>query len=362
MLIIRGGGRWLLTVVVCVLSLQAGCSIHPIEMVVVNSKSLQERADIPLIEFGDEQHSEKTYNGIWNDGGQIHWSGEQENRYRVKYHPSYSQNHQMVVEGKLNNGKTYPVVLDTGASQALFVNDIHIIENKPLVHPLKPSSYEPVGWGICHLSELQIGKMTLNNWPCFYRQQHTEVRLFGLPIVKDKAIIAGLPALRRFKYVVFDSVNREVGFSPGETFEPGQLELWRQYPLVIEEGLGGNAFIFVRIPIAGEETELQLDTGSGRGLAISRKLWEQIRCRIQNAKLRKGQDLYPYIGLLNCERATVGSLQVGDRMVRNANISIFPDDSPLMDGCQGLLGMEYFRDTVIVLDFERNRMWVKAPR
>ena len=359
MLIISGGGRWLQTVVVCVLCLHAGCSILPVEMVIVNGKSLQGRADIPVIKPGDERYEEDIYSDNWNYGGQIHWGREQESDYRVKYHPSYSQNHYMVVEGKLSNGRTYPVVLDTGASPALFVNDIHILENKSPIYPLKPGGSQSVGWGICHLPELSIGGMTLVDWPCFYREQHAEVRLFGLPVARDRAIIAGLPALRRFKYVVFDSVNREVGFSLDEAFEPGRSEQWSQYPLVIEEGLGGNDFIFVRIPIAGEEMELQLDTGSGRGLAIGGNLWEKIRCKIGGAKLRKGQDLYPYIGWLDCERATILNLQVGNRIVRNAKISIFPNDSPLLDGSEGLLGMEYFRDTAMVLDFGRNLMWVK---
>jgi hypothetical protein len=50
------------------------------------------------------------------------------------------------------------------------------------------------------------------------------------------------------------------------------LDLWTQYPFEIEEDLGGNVFLFVKIPIAGEEIELQLDTGSGRGLAITEEL------------------------------------------------------------------------------------------
>jgi hypothetical protein len=31
-------------------------------------------------------------------------------------------------------------------------------------------------------------------------------------------------------------------------------------------------------------------------------------------------------------------------------------------GCQGLLGMQYFQDTVMVLDFESKLMWIKNPQ
>ena len=190
--------------------------------------------------------------------------------------------------------------------------------------------------------------------------------LFGLSIAKDDSkddsIIVGLPALREFKYIVFDNIRKEVEFSNNELFEPRQLELWEQYSFSIEEDFHGNAFLFVKIPIAGEETELQLDTGSGRGLAVAEELWEVMRQRIQDVKLRKGKDLYPYIGWLVCKRAVIPKLEVGDRTVRNAKISVFPNDSLLLEECQGLLGMQYFRDTVIVLDFERNLMWVKNPQ
>ena len=106
---------------------------------------------------------------------------------------------------------------------------------------------------------------------------------------------------------------------------------------------------------------VQLDTGSGRGLAISEKLWEQLSEKIRNVRLVKATDLYPYIGSLPCRRGVIPKLQVGNRTVKGAKISVFPDDSPLLDRGDGLLGMQYFRDTVMVLDFERNLMWVKNP-
>jgi hypothetical protein len=135
-------------------------------------------------------------------------------------------------------------------------------------------------------------------------------------------------------------------------------DLWAKYSFAIEEDLGGNAFLFVKIPVAGEETELQLDTGSGRGLAISEEMWEKISKGAPQTKLKTGTDLYPYIGSLPCRQGTIRNLEVGGRTVKNAMISVFADDSPLLAQGQGLLGMQYFRDTVIVLDFDRNLMWV----
>ncbi len=352
------GPRFRTSIIFTVLCLLTGCSIHPVGTAMVGEESSRRGADAPLIGLNHDGYDDID-NGNWNDGGQITDNVKPGIPCRGKYHPSYSLNHWMVVEGKLDNGKRYPVVLDTGASVALFVNDTHIIENKLAIYPPATDGGNLTDFGVCHLPKLYIGEITLADWPCFYRRQHAEFKLFGLPAAKDKVIIAGLPALRRFKYITFDSIREEVELSLQKVFEPGGSDSWTQYPFVIEEGLGGNAFLFVKIPIAGEETELQLDTGSGRGLAISEELWERISKEIPQAKLKKGEDLYPYIGRLACRRGVVPKLEVGGRMVKDAMISVFPNDSPLLDQGRGLLGMQYFRDTVMVLDFERNLMWVK---
>ena len=335
-------------------------------MVVVSSKKLEGMADTRLIPPNDpitgSYWAKDIYNGDWKRSKQIDGDTEQRNPCRIKYHSSYSVNRWMAVEGKLGNGRKYPVVLDTGASIALFVNDIHIMENKLAIHPLKSHNGDPVGWGMCYLPELHLGKVTLVGWPCFYREQHTELQLLGLTLAKNKAVIAGLAALRRFKYISFDSIRKEVEFSLEKMFKPGRLDSWAQYSFAVEEDLGGNAFLFVKISIAGEETELQLDTGSGRGLAITEELWEKMHNIIPHVKLKKGKDLYPYIGWLVCKQGVIPKLEVGNRIVKNAKVSVFPNDSPIVDQCSGLLGMQYFQDTIMVLDFERNLMWVKNPQ
>jgi hypothetical protein len=351
-----------LSIGLLVLYLPAGCSIHPIRTVVVNGNGLQERADIPLVKVNDgAPTAEQVGSTSWNYSGRIHEDIQRGNRCRVKYHPSHAQYKWVVVEGKIGNGRKYPVILDTGASSALFVNDTHIVENKLAISPSGGDDNASTGWGTCRLPELRIGELTLLNWSCLYLERHAEVQVFGFPVARSQAIIVGLPALQKFKYIVFDSVSKEAEFSLENAFEPENSGSWTRYSLVIEEGLGGNAYLFVKMPIAGRMTELQLDTGSGNGLAIGEELWQYLQNRIQNITLSQGTDLYPYIGWLACRRGVIPSLAVGERTVRNAKISVFPDDSPLLEGCQGLVGMQYFGDTIIVLDFERNLMWVKNP-
>jgi len=341
------------------LFLHAGC-----QMVVVNGNRLENKAEIYSVNPDNlitVTNWVKNSNTDLNIGCRIDKATMQQDTWRIKYHNSYSKNRWMAVEGEFGNGNKYPIILDTGASIGLFVNDIHIKENKLPIHPLT-SNNDSVGWGMCHLPELHIGQATLVNWPCFYQEQHTEVQLLGLPLARDKAAIAGLQALRMFKYITFDSIREEVEFSLGTIFEPENSDSWAKYPFTIEEDLGGNSFLYVTIPVAGEETELQLDTGSGRGLAIAEELWEKMYNKTQPVKLHKGRDLYPYIGWLLCKRGVIPVLELGNRVVKDAMISVFPNDSPILDESSGLIGMQCFQDTVMVLDFERRLMWVKAPQ
>ena len=76
-------------------------------------------------------------------------------------------------------------------------------------------------------------------------------------------------------------------------------------------------------------------------------------------KLQKGKENYPYIGNLSCKKGNIHDLEFGNRTIHNAEISVFKDDCPLLDGCDGLVGMQYFSDTVFVLDFENELMWLK---
>jgi hypothetical protein len=323
-----------------------GCSRFPVGIAIIESNKLSSSSDIPLY-LQETGTPELNFPQI-----------RQGDRCRVKYHSSFTQNRWMVVEGTLENGRSYPVVLDTGATPALFVTDIHIIENKLPVYPLS-SDAEPVGWGLCDLPGLQIGSFKLDKPPCMYKEQHTEIQFFGLPVAADKAIIAGLPLLRQFSYIAFDSVAQEVEFSYDSKFQSFEPAQWTQYKLEIEEDLAGNTFLFVTIPIAGLDTKLQLDTGSGRGLAIGTKLWNELQKRIHAVKLTRGTELYPYIGRFDCQKGSIAELEVGDRTVQDAKLAVLRDDCLLLEDCHGLVGMQYFQDTVIVLDFERNLMWVR---
>jgi len=289
---------------------------------------------------------------------------EQEKPCRVKYHKLYETSRFMVVEGRLGEAnKSYAVILDTGASQPIIVKGANIFDKRQ-VQPLQADTVNLNGYnlGSCNLAKLQIGDTTFENWPCVYLEKRMKLAVFGLSGHADDSIIMGVPALSKFNYIAFDSIAKEVEFSRDKAFEPSLPPLWMHYKLHIETDFHGNMFLFVELPLAGQMTELQLDTGSGNGLAIREELWEKMQRgpTMANISLKNSKELYPYIGQLQCRKGIVKSFEVGSRTVKNAMISVFPNNSPLLTECEGMIGMQYFRDTIMVLDFENKLMWVRS--
>ena len=284
---------------------------------------------------------------------------------RIKYHKFSDTDRNIIVEGITGNGKDkYPVVLDTGASQSIFVNTSLIKKNKLSVFSREDNAFNLNGnaIGICMLSKLNVGDITLTDWPCIYLEPHISLSLLGIPIASSTSghenIILGLPLLREFKYIKFDNINKEAELSYKTSFNPYDVNLWNKLPISIEEDFHGNAFLFVSFNISGVETELQLDTGSGRGLAVNENLWEQIQNNITKVKLKKGKEYYPYIGNLPCEKGKVPEIDFEGRTINNMEICVFPEDSPLLDECEGLIGMQFFQNAMFVLDFEHDIMWL----
>jgi len=336
----------------CLLIVQSGCSQPSgyaasagIENL-ITSRSDQWPYSVEVVERAD---GTKDY--FWQIDSRI----EQAGRALLKYHPTYSTHHFAVVEGSIGpNGRKYPVVVDTGASQPVLVRKVHTSENNLRVYPLNSAGPGGGKIGLCYLPEMDLGPVRLIDWGCL----RLTPRSTGLGVRDDFAVV-GLPVLREFKYIKFDSVAGEVEFSKDSVFEPNDADSWTQYPIWVEEDLRGNVFLLTRLPVAGQQMELQLDTGSGRGLAISEELWEQLPAEAKRVHLKRTKELYPYIGNLSCRSGVLAEIPLGEKTIYNAPVSVFPDNSPLVEDYGGLLGMQIFKQTVMVLDFENSLMWVK---
>ena len=354
----------ILKILICIiLCLQTGCSTFPTDTF---KNKIGESAWIDSCPERDDSDSapiQQAYNSdfLLKKNGLIISDAKP---CKIKYHKLNCKDRNIVVESQIGSNK-YPAVLDTGASQAIFFDAALVKKNKLPVYSLEDGTFDFNGntLGICRLPELQAGEVEFKDWSAIYIESHSALNFLGIPIASithdNESIILGLPLLRKFKYIEFDNIIKEAELSYSQSFEPSSKDEWEKYPISIEEDFHGNMFLFVRLSIAGRKTEVQLDTGSGKGLAIGDTLWKQIKNQLNGVKLKKRKDFYPYIGNLSCKKGKVSKLEFGNSTVKNAEISIFSDDCPLLDGCEGLVGMQYFQNSVIVLDFERDLMWLK---
>lgn len=288
---------------------------------------------------------------------QIDSSIEHSGISRLPYHNAHRRYKFAVVDGRIGiSGRRYPVIIDTGSSQPIVLSKSHVKENGLAELKMNTSRGKI---GLCYLQELVLGDVKLKDWPCLSFKPRAWSNTFKIAAENNNFVIVGMPVLREFRYVRFDNISNYVEFSFEQRFDPEDANSWSNYPITVEEDWVGNTYLLVRIPVEGKEVELQLDTGSGRGLAVSQKLWDSITLKRQPAQLKKSSETYPYIGKFRCLRGKADSLEVGNRIVADAQISVFADDCPLVEDSGGLLGMQLFSDTALVIDFEKDMLWIK---
>lgn len=111
---------------------------------------------------------------------------------------------------------------------------------------------------------------------------------------------------------------------------------------------------------------LAFDTAGQGALFTTEKIWKQTQKRLHKVKKSIKSVFAPFAGgNIRSRVVTVKELNVGDRIVKNAFVAIVPNDTSIsesMKNMEGLLGMQCFADTTVVLDFERDVMWVKNNR
>jgi hypothetical protein len=274
----------------------------------------------------------------------------------------------VVVTGQLSNGAQYPVNIDSGCAEAeIIINDIVVKENNletlfgstdANLKNVSAAEKRTKG-GLCFLSSLKIGAMTIETPFCVYLPWHLEFNMLGIPLCQDKQLFLGIPIMSQFKYLYFDNPNRQLEFSYSLSFQPDEPAKWTSYPFVLQKEKGGNGRIMVDMPIAGRTCDIYFDTGGG-GTVIKSDMWGQIRNNITVTKSKNGRFLSHQIGWLPCCKVTAEVLSVGNIAIKNAEIVIMPEDTPyLPKGVPGYISIWTFKDTSVVLDFEHNLFWIK---
>ena len=164
--------------------------------------------------------------------------------------------------------------------------------------------------------------------------------------------------MRGFSYILFDNVGQQVVFNPEDAFEPDDSSQWIHLPFVIEKR--DKQRIMVDISLAGRPVRVELDTGSLDSLILQDATWRRLKERLEvrgdkNGKLRT----YQY-GDLPCRRYVLPELQIGQSTLRNVRADILPGDSPFARNIDGIIGLACFKKTNVVLDFQKNLLWIRA--
>jgi hypothetical protein len=337
----------------------SGCSIHPFRTVTVKGR------DIALVDPNDTEGARPNITITQTEDGDTYyeWTADisiaQPEPCRLKYHWPLWSSGNLTVNGRLSGSK-YPVAFDTGsAPSVVLLNAVHVNRHKLKGLPMGTGENSFYG-GLCFESELYVGNIVFSEYPALYVREHNQLQFFGIPIDDDDRIIVGLPIMCRFKYFRLDGPRKELEISLKKSFQTDRSDCYEQYPFTVQKLCANRRQLFVTMPVAGEDMTLFLDTGSCSGLNVGESVWEQMQERTGPVELKKTTSYwYPHT-TFQCKKGAIRDLEVGGRTLKKGNIRVYPDNSQLIaDKRDGLVGMQFFNQTEIVIDFERNILWVR---
>ncbi len=265
--------------------------------------------------------------------------------FSVKYHRCMIHSApQVYIPVEFPNGRKYIAYLDTGFNSIIILTSDIVVDNNLVVIPI---------CGACQIPILNIGQAQIKDATVFYDEQQWQFRVLNIPLYKHSAIILGRDFIKSFGYVMFDNVKKEVVFSKNGTFLPEYPHLWISYPF-IEDPNAGNT-IMVKIPINGNILDIAFDScGGDPGLVLNKSHWQAIKNDLNIKKLVNSNitiwagDHWP------CKKATVSKISIGEKIIKNAEVNIDENPEHL-----SIFSLGYFQDSVVVLDFVNNLLWIK---
>jgi hypothetical protein len=226
------------------------------------------------------------------------------------------------------------------------------------IYPLK--GLGGVTGGFCRLDELRIGELSIVRSPCTYTLTHYEKRAFGRAPLKEKKILFGLRLMKKFRYILIDNINQEVEFSLEKSFEPTDPNRWSRFTASIESHNATGDRLIVEVPIVGKTRHLCFDTGTSSGLVITKEVWKTVASDIKILR-RTRNKINMMHGFEPCDEVTVETLVVGDMTLSHEKVQALHDGSRWGNDLF-LMGMGFFQEVVVVLDFECNLLWLRKSQ
>ncbi len=273
--------------------------------------------------------------------------------FSMKYHHSLIYSAPNVhIPVEFPNGRKYIAYLDTGLPFYVFLTSDIILDYKLSIWPMDPNDTFK---GLCHIPVLNIGPARIKDAAGYYWEQQWQFRILNIPVYKHSAIILGVKFIKSFDYVLFDNVGREVVFSKDGAFEPDNPQVWMSFPFSIKPDSFENERIMVQIPVNGYVCELFFDScGDKPGLRLNKSHWQAVEPKLSVKRLKKTHIYNFQAGRVAVQKAAVSQISIGDKILKNAEIVISEDPNSLSK-----FSLDYFQDTVVVLDFVNRRMWIK---
>lgn len=341
----------------------ASACCNPFQARMVTAQSMKDRADVPKIVENDNRHPLKFHRG--KDGHSLRIDIETNVSFRkdsFRLRSEALRKNRPVIQCVINGEKAAPLLLDTGFMAELWVDDRHVAKyGLPIFINTDWKGYDDEGknieCGFTYIPKLKFGEVEAKNPFCTYLGVH--LSSFD---EDSRAIKMGIIFMRRFHYILLDQNRNEIEFSHNGDFQPAKDERWRQYPFTYERDC-----ICVKIPMAGKEEKIMLDTGSV-GLLLPDSRWNVIAGRLsQPVKMKKLRGFFSGFGrTMRGKYGVIPTFQIGDNRIDKLWVEVYPDQAPLfanpdMDKKNpGIMGMQCFKGTVMVLDFKHKLLWVKG--
>ena len=154
----------------------------------------------------------------------------------------------------------------------------------------------------------------------------------------------------RSNYLAFDNRKQTVTFGGGSaSFNPSDPEAWVSYPLAIDD----NGHTVTTMPVCGVTTRVLADSGGGPDLSVDRTEWPNLSRRL-HVLSRRSEKRPTWGDFVDVDIYEVENLQVG--VVRKKRATIMVSDQ---QGMPVVAGLGVFRDTAVVFDFQKNKLWVR---
>ena len=263
----------------------------------------------------------------------------------------------VIIPVKMPSGQTYPAVLDTGCAFQVYINDAVAKDCGLAVFP--GGKYPETGslYGLCEIPSMEFARIRIMNPMCYYDQREWQFKVLGVPLYRRKNVLIGLDLMRAFAYILFENVKQEVVFGLHDVFKPDDPSQWVSHPFVLEK-IRDERRMMIDISLNGSTIHVQFDTGGSKpGLILTDTAWRRLKDSVEGRGKAAMHQSYQY-GWLPCHRFVLPEVHIGQITLRDTKVDVLPDDSPLAKDFDGILSLDYFKKTSVVLDFKQNLIWI----